>query len=284
MISVTSQRQKRLLSDYWQTARYMVSGRRPWSKGYESYRRLYLTRVLRDEIFLSHFLDRITLPAGHGLGMDERVVEYPWVISRLKSRQGSIMDAGGALNKRFVLDLPWVKERSVLVFKLSAGRKSDKKNLLHRSGDLRHTGFPDDFFDVIVCISTLEHIGMDNTLLYTHDTAYDENKPLDYLKVIDEFHRILKPKGTLLITVPYGRYKNHGWFQQFDMERVDSVVKQFKPARSESTYFKYTKKGWQVASSAECADCSYYDVHKESGRNVSFALASESVACLEMVK
>src|SRR3712207_7238761 len=42
------------------------------------------------------------LPAGYGLGYDERVVELPWVVANLPT--GRLLDAGSSLNHAHVLD------------------------------------------------------------------------------------------------------------------------------------------------------------------------------------
>lgn len=52
---------------------------------------------------------------------------------------------------------------------------------------------------------------MNNTLLYSNAVRFDEFKPNDYLDVVCKFKRLLKLGGKLFITVPYGRYENHGW-------------------------------------------------------------------------
>ena len=34
------------------------------------------------------------LPAGFGIGVDERIVEYPWIVSRLEPGSTRLLDAG----------------------------------------------------------------------------------------------------------------------------------------------------------------------------------------------
>lgn len=51
------------------------------------------------------------------------------------------------------------------------------------NSDLGQIDFEDDFFDFIVCTETLEHVD-------------------EYQKVIDEFKRVLKPGGYMVLTFP----------------------------------------------------------------------------------
>jgi ubiquinone/menaquinone biosynthesis C-methylase UbiE len=144
--------------------------------------------------------------------------------------------------------------------------------------------FHDESFDEIVCISTLEHIGMDNTMLYSSDANFEENRPADYLQAVQEFRRLLKPDGKLLVTVPYGRYENHGWLQQFDRGMVEAVLLSFDGTTSAVTYYQYGTQGWQVSSPDECSNCTYFDIHHRTGYEPDYVAAARAVACIEMIK
>ena len=60
-------------------------------------------------------------------------------------------------------------------------------------------------------LSTVEHIGLDNAMLYSNNDAHRENRPDTYLDAIREFARELSPGSSLLFSVPFGRHANHGW-------------------------------------------------------------------------
>ena len=135
----------------------------------------------------------------------------------------------------------------------------------------------------MVCISTIEHIGMDNSL-YTPDSRRQENSPLSYLDAVRELKRILKKGGTLYLTVPYGRYQDHRWFQIFDEAMVERLKKEFAPAQISQIYFKYEDKQWNYSNRLSCQKSCFFDIHAEARIRDDRLAAAESVVCLEMIK
>lgn len=146
---------------------------------------------------------------------------------------------------------------------------------------MRNIAIKNNCFDLIVSGSVLEHVGMDNTRVYRADRKFKENKVEDYLLVIDEFKRLLKLGGRALITFPFGVYENFGWFQQFDVDRKNRIIKRFW-GRSNSYYFKYTQEGWVKADEDTCLGV-FYSNSQVSGSSALQAAAG-CVACLELIK
>ncbi len=62
----------------------------------------FVAEVLEDAARLDPFSSGGALPAGFGVGLDERVVEFPWLLSQ--SLRGSVLDAGSALNHAYILE------------------------------------------------------------------------------------------------------------------------------------------------------------------------------------
>jgi SAM-dependent methyltransferase len=263
---------------------YLKSGCKPHTSGYKEYKRKILCGVLADQELLTRFRCDKTPPANYGFRIDERVVEYPWVLTRLGVAEGLLLDAGSALNYEYLLDHPVLRNRKIVIYNLSPEKFLSRDNVSYIFGDLRHTILRNESFDEIVCISTLEHIGMNNTLLYSKDVRFNEFRPNDYLDVVREFRRLLKPGGRLFITVPYGRHENHCWLQQFDCKMVDAVLDTFGPSSHSIAYYKYFPDGWQITKAEECTDCSYFDIHNKSDYEPDYVAAARAVACIEMVK
>jgi hypothetical protein len=224
------------------------------------------------------------LPDRYGLHLDERVVEYPWVLSRLDIGERLLLDAGSTLNHQYIVDHDILAGRRIVIYTLSPEQVISRANVSYIYGDLRSTILRSDYFDEIICISTLEHIGMDNTLLYSKDTRYNEEKNEDYLSAVKEFRRLLKPSGKLLITVPYGRYENHGWLQQFDQRMIDKMIKELACSLNKIVYYRYLPDGWQIAEKNDCAQSSYYNIHNRSDFDPDYAAAARAVACIEIIK
>jgi len=234
------------------------------------------------------------LPKGYyGYALDDRVVEYPWVLSRIsESNDGYLLDAGSALNFKEILESPALKNKRITIINLNPEENCFwQKGISYVFGDLRNLPFKDNCFDYITCISTLEHIGMDN-VLYTKDSKYKEEKIFDFEKAILELKRVLKEEGKLFITIPFGKYQNLGRFQQFDSKLVKRVLEVFGPKEYKVNYYKYAKESWNVSNERECQDAEYFDIFKTKyfDRKSSldfdsdFAAASRAVACLELVK
>ena len=260
---------------------YKLNQCRPWSTGYSFYKFTYIKNVVEKELGC---FQKESLPKGYGLGLDERVVEYPWVFSRLKTGEKIILDAGSSLNHWDILSLSCLQEREIYPTTLFYEGQYKRKNIIYRYEDLRELSFPDEYFDAVVCISTLEHVGMDNTCLYGTDERKKENAPDAYLQALRELKRVLKKGGTLYLTIPYGTYKNHQWFQVFDARMVGKLKREFSPTQICETYFKYEDRQWNYSNQDSCRQGYYFDIHQERQLSSDYLAASQSVVCLELKK
>jgi hypothetical protein len=259
---------------------FVLTGGKPYRKGYGAYKELNIEASMYDRnIDVNH------LPAGYGRWLDERIVEYPWLLGRVPSNSGVLLDAGSALNFDFILSHETLRNKKIFISTLAPERTSFwHSGISYVYEDLRDTCYKDGFFDWIVSLSTIEHIGLDNTLFYTQDSSKREHDPGSYLKAIVEFHRILKSDGVLYLTVPFGRYENLGWFQVFNGEMVDTALQAFSPRSYRETYFAYTSNGWTVSSRQDAKDATYFNCHTSAGHKDGYPAAAGAVVCLELVK
>lgn len=271
---------------------HLCQGRRRWTRGYGAYRDARIRKLIYGDALAHLFRPASALPEGLGVGLDERVIEFPWVLSKLgvQREKGSFLDAGSTLNHEMILQHPFVKSHKWTLLTLAPESECFwDLGVSYVYEDLRRMPFASDWFDGAFCISVLEHVGMDNAL-YSENDAFREDKPGDYLRAVDEMKRVLKPNCWLYVTVPFGRYEHHGWLQQFDSTMIADMISRFHPQSVTKTFYRYTQQGWQLATEDECADLSYFDIHaRRFSRNgtsgtAESAVAASAVACIEMQK
>lgn len=269
---------------------YLRSDRRPWRKGYYDYRAQYMVAALNNAETLTIFRESCPLPAGYGYRLDARVVEVPWLLSRLDGPRQVVLDAGSALNNTPTLNNPIMSRHKLYILTLAPEAQAFwRRGISYVYDDLRGLPFKDEFFDVVACISTIEHVGMDNSR-YSAEDGRAVGQPDDYLVAAAELRRVLKRGGRLLISFPFGKYEDHGWFQQFDAQHADALLNVFQPASHKETVFRYLPDGWVLSDRAACAQCSYFDVHTSKYFDPKsaveypddFPAAERAVACLEL--
>lgn len=259
--------------------------RKPWSRGYYAYKAYFLEKIINDPSMMSLFINKEQLPPNFGFRLDERTVEYLWVCSRLKLEDKKILDAGSALNFPYLLGSRSLGSRDVTLCTLAPETPHYKDaRISYIYNDLRELMLKDKYFDVVTCISTIEHVGMDNTLLYSENEGHKESSLDDYLDVIYELKRVLKEGGKLLLTIPYGTYENYGWLQQFDAKMVEKVITAFEAKSYELEYFRYIDDGWVRSDAQNCSNDSYFDFHSADAYTDDMLAAARSIVCIELTK
>ncbi|MBW4546701.1 MAG: class I SAM-dependent methyltransferase [Symplocastrum torsivum CPER-KK1] len=274
---------------------YLQNGRVPWSSGYDLYKIELITQSISDDTLLRRFRCSEPLSPDYGFGIDERCVEYPWLVANLSENAKCLLDAGSVLNHRFILNHPTFENKKLHILTLAPEENCFwEKGISYLYDDLRDIPIRNDYYDTIICLSTLEHIGCDNTL-HTQDETYQENRPEDFVLVMKELRRVLKPGGSLFLSVPFGVYRQLGTFQQFDRELLSRAVEAFELASEVTeTFYQYTANGWQIATASDCAECEYVEWVAKAWQNQQFpdpipvepdrAAAARAVACIRLVK
>lgn len=258
---------------------FPLSGHRYPSPWYTPYKFRQLARILALPF------DPHNLVPRYGRWLDERIIEYPWLFSRLPQGPARLLDAGSVLNFAPLLRHPLIKDEDLTIMTLAPEENCfSRRGVSYVYGDLRSIPFRDDYFDHVVCISTLEHIGLDNTLLYTRDAAMKEDAPESHLVALNEMRRVLRPRGSLFLTMPFGRREVRSWIQIFDSQAIERVLEIFAPEKARELYFRYhPEKGWQLSSRDAAADARYFDFRTDLPWP-GCPVAAEAVACLELQK
>ncbi len=268
---------------------YLKSGRKPWSRGYKASKFDFIQTVLGDDGLIARFRSLETLPDNYGYGYDERVVEYPWAFSRLSGKKGKLLDAGSVLNFPQIIDNPILSKKTITILTLAPENKTFwEKGISYCYGDLRQLPFRDNWFDEIISISTLEHVGMDNRMYTGKNTSAKVG--LDARSAAKELIRVLEPGGKLLVSVGFGKHQLIEWdgtifAEQFDSSILSDLLKEFESCALTSTsFYKYTESGWNISTEQECQGVEYFNIHTTTSIDADNAAAARAVALIEVVK
>jgi SAM-dependent methyltransferase len=230
-------------------------------------------RAARRAIWLTRgdLPDGLLLPRRLGHRLPERVVEI--LLARRTYRPGlRVLDIGHAnimeCHRRLLASLPRPRHLTGIDIAdpvYETGRYYERS----LKGDMASSGLPDSSFDLIWCISTLEHIGMDNSG-YTPVFTTGEHRAA---QAVREMVRLLAPGGTLLLTVPFGRYEDFGWYINYDAVRWKAVLDPIrKSAAVHELYFRHGPDGWSSAPAEALHAVRYHDEQNAGAAALAAAL------------
>jgi SAM-dependent methyltransferase len=235
-------------------------------------RQALVSRELHNAAALERFRVSEPLPQGYGAGANERVVEIPWLLAH--EPRGRMLDAGSALNHSDYLDRlqPSVEELHIVTLTYE-GTAHPERGISYVYADLRALPYRDAYFDTVASISTLEHIGMDNTG-YGSDSVRASDPAQEVELAVRELTRVLEKGGRLFLTVPYGRREDHGTFRQFDRVELERLIASAEPSETSIAVYRAVEdRGWELSDLEQAADASYRT-----------DFAAEAVACVCLVK
>ena len=174
-------------------------------------------------------------------GTDERVIEIPWALSRLVL-SGRVVEVGYAYAEPVYL--AGLLRAGVELVGVDLAER-DVEEMERVTADVRSLPLPDDSVDQVLLVSTLEHVGADNTG-YGLDA---EDDPASRVDALQELRRVLVPKGSLLVTVPLGEPGDHGWFRLDDVDGWTALFTSAGFFVEEQEAYELTGEGWRSAPS-----------------------------------
>jgi len=185
-------------------------------------------------------------------GYDERIIEIPWCLSRYGG-ESRVLDVGYAFAEpAWILGLLALDATDLVALDLV---DVDIPGLRRVVGDLRELPFANGSLELAFCVSTLEHIGKDNTVYGLGDQH--DNSGIE--RALAEFRRVLEPDGRLLISVPCGEEQDLGWQVQLPPAQW---VKLFEDAGFlvfEDEIYELGPEGWASTGSFEPDGVRYGD-------------------------
>jgi SAM-dependent methyltransferase len=181
---------------------------------------------------------------------DERAIEIPWCLARYDG-EARVLDVGYAFAEpAYLAGLVALGATDLAGVDLS---RADVPGLLPVVGDVRALPLDDHAFELILCISTLEHVGRDNEV-YDVDAPREEEGDEAALR---ELRRVLTRHGRLLVSVPTGERDDQGWQLQRTPEDWIAVFERAGFLVFEDELYLRDADGWRTATLAEARAARY---------------------------
>jgi SAM-dependent methyltransferase len=151
------------------------------------------------------------------VSVNARVVEHPWVCMNLGLQSGRILDVGCCESSISI-------ELASLGFEVW-GIDSRPYGLTHPNfrfvcADICNPPLPENYFDRVLAISTIEHVGIGH-----YGDPRGNEKDLFALEAV---YRLLKPGGRLLISAPFGHRRMDAFTRVYDAEQFRRLLQGFK--------------------------------------------------------
>lgn len=177
---------------------------------------------------------------------DERAIEIPWCLARYDG-EARVLDIGYAFAEpAYLAGLVALGAAELAGADLA---QADVPGLRPIVGDVRNLPLDDGAFELILCISTLEHVGRDNDV-YDVDAPRDDQGDEAALR---ELRRVLARDGRLLVSVPTGQREDQGWQL---LRTPDDWIAVFERAGFvvfEDELYVWDTDGWRSAALAEAS-------------------------------
>ncbi len=166
----------------------------------------------------------------------ERIVEIPFLYKNLDfNSMEKILDLG-CVGSKISMQLASIGYNVVgidyrpFIFK--------HKNLKFIQGNFFDIDLPHESFDCVICISTIEHIGLPayNITPFEHGDK----------KAIEKIYNLLKKGGKLILTVPFGKSLVNQFERNYDQKSLEQLIRKFKLI--DLKIYESSKTGWILSN------------------------------------
>jgi SAM-dependent methyltransferase len=171
----------------------------------------------------------------------DRDVEWSWVVANIQDGPGEVLDFGPGASP---LGLA-AAMRGYTVTAIDMGPV--KRYYVHEKiqfiqGDLLKEALPEGHYDLV------EHVGL------TGRYGVTENQPDGDLEAMARLKTLLKPGGTMLLTIPAGRDAVYApWHRVYGQERLPRLTAGYNIVR-EAYYIKDGQNLWREGARGEALD------------------------------
>ena len=168
----------------------------------------------------------------------ERIVEIPFLYKNIDfENTKKILDLG-CVGSKTSLQLASIGLSVIAVDYRSYPFKH--KNLEFIQGNFFDLEFPLESFDCAYSISTIEHIGLP---AYNIKPFEDGDK-----KAIEKLYQLLKTRGKLILTVPFGKNKVSQFARNYNLNSLKKLLSDFKIDKLK--IYEKKKDGWELSDTS----------------------------------
>jgi SAM-dependent methyltransferase len=170
--------------------------------------------------------------------LDERPIEMAWTLGRYRG-EPRVLDIGYAFAEPV-----WLSALTAAQPRTLTGLDLVEREVPGMSavvGDVRGMPFRDRSFDVIFCISTLEHVGADNTRY----GSKKEGDPEGSRDALHELRRVVRRSGRILLTVPCGKHEGDEWYATHSADEWRSLFRETDLYVYDEEEYTRSPDGWR---------------------------------------
>ena len=168
----------------------------------------------------------------------ERIVENPFVFTNLhRIKEGARILDVGYRGSTVIAELAALNIFECYAIDIRKPFRYLRTKIVR--GSICKAPFRSSFFDVILAISTVEHIGLQEPYSDTKDSKGD-------CIAVQEMTRILKTDGTMFLTVPYGRTTPWSYFRSYNRESLRRMLHGLRIEEEEYYCRSKDGKSWEL--------------------------------------
>lgn len=194
---------------------------------------------------ISSFIFKTNHPSLVKVDVNERIVEIPFVFQSITKKNARVLDIG-CCESTVALSLATlghdVTGLDIRPYHL------EHPNFSFVQEDIAKTSLPNNHFDYVILLSTLEHIGLETIYGKVENTTDDQ-------AAIDQVHALLKTDGKLLLTVPYSKtFFFNSFLRSYAKPHLKTLMKNF--VIEEQRYYapQANRKYWSEVKETEVPD------------------------------
>ncbi|MEH2250272.1 class I SAM-dependent methyltransferase [Nostoc sp.] len=185
---------------------------------------------------------------------DERIVEYSWAMRHISQlgKKERFLDVGCVMNTHYCLEKLLQQFSDIHFLNLVSEPLALQGRISFHSQDIRQCNLPPHSFDCITCISTLEHVGGDNSYnsFSLNGSAETQASPINsvtsWQQGFTELLRLLTTDGLLLVSMPFGKgawINGEYYLGENDLKNFYDIASSYQ-RQINITLFQKNEHGW----------------------------------------